>query len=164
MVTSSCHKFLPNGCVPKLTRFLASPLVRPTSCSGFDFVCLCVCVCACVEVGDVVFYHSLFYIKEVFSDTDRTRFVNSHKCNFTTRLQCLAHLFCFYKFYEGTGCSTVSYFKPMSGFLVWNSCLIDMWLTNKLQKYGNVERPQIRQLRAKTFKNALFSPVIVKKL
>ena len=51
MVTSSCHKFLPNGCVPKLTRFLGSPLVRPTSCSGFDFVCLCVCVCVYVCVG-----------------------------------------------------------------------------------------------------------------
>lgn len=38
-----------------------------------------------------------------------------------------------------------------------------MWLTNKLQKYGNVERPQIRQLRAQTFKNALFFPVTVKK-
>ena len=37
-------------------------------------------------------------------------------------------------------------------------------MVNKLQKYGNVERPQIRQLRAKTFKNALFFPVIVKKI
>lgn len=46
MVTSTCHKFLPNGCVPKLTHFLGSPLVKPTSCSGFDFVCLCVCVWA----------------------------------------------------------------------------------------------------------------------
>ena len=44
-MTSSGHKFLPSGCVPKLTHFLGSLLVRPTSCcSGFDFVCLYVCV------------------------------------------------------------------------------------------------------------------------
>lgn len=82
MVTSTCHKFLPNGCVPKLTHFLGSPLVKPYFCSGFDFVCLCVCVGG--VVGGVVYYHSFFHIKEVFSDTDRTRFVNSYKCNFTT--------------------------------------------------------------------------------
>ena len=51
MVTSSGHKFLPSGCVPKLTHFLGSLLVRPTSCcSGFDFVCLYVCAGVVVVV------------------------------------------------------------------------------------------------------------------
>ena len=67
MVTSSCHKFLPNGCVPKLTRFLASPLVRPTSCSGFDFVCLCVCVCVHVWKWGMLCFITLSFTLKKYS-------------------------------------------------------------------------------------------------
>lgn len=39
-----------------------------------------------------------------------------------------------------------------------------MWLTNKLQKYGNVGKASNKTTQGKDFKNALFFPVTVKKI
>lgn len=63
----------------KVDTFSWFSLVKPTSCSG---LILFACVCVWAGWGVLEYYHSFFHIKEVFSDTDRTRFVNSYKCNF----------------------------------------------------------------------------------
>lgn len=135
-MTSSGHKFLPSGCVPKLTHFLGSPL-RPTSCcSGFDSVCLYVCV---LGEGVVLCFITLSLTVKKYSliltEPDLLT-----ATSVTLPLDRNVLLICFASL-SSMRALAVQQYLTLNLCLVGNSCLIDMWLTN----YRNMETSKGRK-------------------